>query len=80
MLDAFSGDAIPVHLLTRESVALYFRLLKPNGVIAFHVSNHYLALAPVVRQLANEAGYQAVQVTNQNDEDKQCLCRRLGDW
>jgi hypothetical protein len=44
VLDAFSGDAIPVHLLTREALALYLRLLKPNGVIAFHVSNHYLAL------------------------------------
>ncbi len=69
VLDAFSGDAIPVHLLTREAVALYLRLLKPNGVIAFHVSNHYLALAPVVRQLAAEAGFQAVQVTNHDDPD-----------
>jgi SAM-dependent methyltransferase len=77
VLDAFSGDAIPVHLLTREAVALYLRLLKPNGVIAFHVSNHYLALAPVVRQLANEAGYQAVQVENQKDEDNSV---NAADW
>jgi SAM-dependent methyltransferase len=68
-LDAFSGDAIPVHLLTRESMALYRRLLKPNGVIAFHVSNHYLSLAPVVKQLATEAGLQAVLVKNAADED-----------
>ncbi len=77
VLDAFSGDAIPVHLLTRESVALYLRLLKPNGVIAFHVSNHYLALAPVVRQLADEAGYQAVQVENQKDDDNTV---NAADW
>ena len=77
VLDAFSGDAIPVHLLTRESLALYLRLLKPNGVIAFHVSNHYLALAPVVRQLANEAGYQAVQVTNHDDPDNSVFA---ADW
>jgi spermidine synthase len=77
VLDAFSGDAIPVHLLTRESLALYLRLLKPNGVIAFHVSNHYLALAPVVRQLANEAGYQAVQVTNHDDPDNTVFA---ADW
>jgi len=77
VLDAFSGDAIPVHLLTRESVALYLRLLKPNGVIAFHVSNHYLALAPVVKQLANEAGYQAVQVTNHDDVENSVFA---SDW
>ena len=69
VLDAFSGDAIPVHLLTRESLALYLRLLKPNGVIAFHVSNHYLALAPVVQQLAQQAGYPAVLVSNHADTD-----------
>jgi len=77
VLDAFSGDAIPVHLITREAVALYLRLLKPNGVIAFHVSNHYLALAPVVRQLANERGYQAVQVTNHDDPDNTVFA---SDW
>ena len=77
VLDAFSGDAIPVHLLTRESLALYLHLLKPNGVIAFHVSNHYLALAPVVRQLANEAGYQAVLVTNHDDVDNNVSA---ADW
>jgi spermidine synthase len=77
VLDAFSGDAIPVHLLTRESLALYLRLLKPNGVIAFHVSNHYLALAPVVRQLANQAGYQVVQVTNHDDSDNNVFA---ADW
>ena len=77
VLDAFSGDAIPVHLLTRESVALYSKLLKPNGVIAFHVSNHYLALAPVVKQLANEAGYDAVQVTNHDDVENSVFA---SDW
>jgi hypothetical protein len=77
VLDAFSGDAIPVHLLTREAFALYVRLMKPSGVIAVHVSNHYLALAPVVRQLANQAGYQAVQVTNHDDLDNTVFA---ADW
>jgi len=77
VLDAFSGDAIPVHLLTRESVALYLRLLRPNGVIAFHVSNNYLALAPVVRQLANQAGYQAVEVKNHDDAENNVFA---ADW
>jgi SAM-dependent methyltransferase len=69
-LDAFSGDAIPVHLLTKEAVALYLRHLNPNGVLAFHVSNDFLDLAPVVRQLADAVDYQAVLVRNhESDED-----------
>jgi SAM-dependent methyltransferase len=48
VVDAFSGDAIPVHLLTREAFALYWRHLKPDGVLAIHTSNTYLQLAPVV--------------------------------
>jgi hypothetical protein len=77
VLDAFSGDAIPVHLMTREALSLYLRLLKPNGAIAFHVSNNYLALAPVVRQLANEAGYQAIEVKNHGDSDNYIFA---ADW
>ena len=46
-VDAFSSDAIPIHLLTREALALYFKHLKPNGFLALHISNRYLDLAPV---------------------------------
>ena len=63
-LDAFSSDAIPVHLLTREAVELYQRHLKPNGVLAIHISNHYLDLEPVVANLARHFGYQAALVDN----------------
>src|SRR5205814_881496 len=52
-VDAFSSDAIPVHLLTREAIALYFRHLQPGGVLAVHVSNKYLNLAPVVGMAAD---------------------------
>ena len=55
-LDAFSSDAIPTHLLTREAFALYRAHLAPGGVIAFHVSNRFLDLAPVVAALAREPG------------------------
>lgn len=51
-IDAFSGDAIPVHLLTRECLAVYQKHLKPDGILAVHISNRYLDLAPVVRALA----------------------------
>ena len=56
VLDAFSGDAIPVHLLTRESLALYVRQLRPGGIIAVHISNRHLDLRPVVVGLAEDAG------------------------
>jgi hypothetical protein len=56
VLDAFSSDAIPTHLLTREALQLYLRKLARGGVLAFHVSNNYLDLEPVVGRLAAEAG------------------------
>jgi spermidine synthase len=59
VVDAFSGDAIPLHLLTREAIEVYRRQLAPGGVIAFHVSNSYLDLAPEIRRLADSAGMQA---------------------
>ena len=54
VLDAFSSDAIPVHLITREAVELYLRKLAPGGMLAFHISNRYLDLEPVLANLAEE--------------------------
>ncbi|MGI8595239.1 MAG: spermidine synthase [Solirubrobacteraceae bacterium] len=56
VLDAFASDAIPTHLLTREALALYRSRLRDGGVLAFHISNNYLALEPVVGNLASDAG------------------------
>lgn len=67
-VDAFSGDAIPVHLLTKEAFAVYFRHLKPNGILAVHVSNTYLDLAPVVKLLADDAGYATRMISNDADD------------
>ncbi len=67
-VDAFSGDAIPVHLLTKEAFALYFRHLKPGGVLAVHVSNRYLALSPVVALDARALGLDARVVSSSADE------------
>lgn len=55
VLDAFSSDAIPVHLLTREALRLYLEMLAPDGLLALHLSNRHLALAPVVANLAGDA-------------------------
>lgn len=58
ILDAYSSDAIPVHLLTREALALYQKKLTERGVLVFHISNQYFELAPVVARLAADAGMQ----------------------
>jgi len=68
-VDAFSGDAIPVHLLTAEALKLYQRHLAPGGIIAFHVSNTYLKLGPVVQEQADHAGLHAVMVSTEDDDD-----------
>ena len=56
VLDAFSSDAVPTHLLTREAVALYLRKIRPGGIALLHVSNRYLDLASVVAAVAADIG------------------------
>jgi len=53
VMDAFSGDSVPVHLITKEAFAIYFRHLKPTGILAVNISNSYLALDPVIERAAN---------------------------
>lgn len=60
VLDAFSSDSIPVHLMTREAFELYFRTLSPNGLLLVHVSNRFLDLGPVVAAVARSLGYSAM--------------------
>ena len=62
VIDAFSGDAVPIHLLTRESADLYWRALKDDGVLVFQVTNRHLDLAPVVRGLAAQHGVETVRI------------------
>jgi SAM-dependent methyltransferase len=56
VVDAFSSDAIPVHLMTREAIEVYFRKLRPDGVLALQLTNQYLGLEPVVDALARDLG------------------------
>jgi SAM-dependent methyltransferase len=69
-VDAFSSDSIPVHLLTREAFQLYFRHLKPDGVLAVHVSNRYLDLQPVVKMEA-EALRKTVRMVEIEDDEEE---------
>lgn len=63
-IDAFAGDSIPMHLVTREAMALYVRHLAENGVIVFQATNRYIDIMPVVKRLASEFGMQAVLVSD----------------
>ena len=73
VLDAFSSDAIPVHLLTKEAFEVYERHLNTNGIIAVHISNHYLDLEPVVVNLARHFGYKLAAIDYDDTESE-------GDW
>jgi hypothetical protein len=70
VLDAFTGDAIPAHLLTREAFDVYLRHLVDGGVIAVHVSNKYLHLVPVVRRLAEHCGLGTTRISAEGDEER----------
>ena len=70
VLDAFSGDAVPVHLLTREAFAVYFKHLRPGGILAVHTSNLHLDLVPIVRLAATHFNKHAWQVKSAADKAK----------
>ena len=78
-VDAFSSDAIPVHLITREALGVYLRHMKSDGIVAFHVSNRFLDLIPVVARIAKEQGAHAVLVNDDPDDEDESL-RSRSDW
>ena len=63
-IDAFSGDSIPMHLVTREAMEIYVRHIKPGGVIVFQATNRFVDIAPVVERLASALGLTAVLVSD----------------
>ena len=76
IVDAFTGDAIPVHLLTKEASDLYWQHLKENGVLALHISNLHVDLSDVVRQMAKQAGKEAIYIEYKKRKDSQSS----NDW
>jgi len=75
-VDAFSGDSVPVHLLTFEAFAQYFRHLKPDGILAVHISNRFLDLRPVVRSAADHFGWAVRLIDAESEPDKLVLRSR----
>ena len=65
VIDAFSSDSVPVHLLSAEAMEVYLKHLAPDGVIAFNVTNRYLNLAPVIQRIAQEYGLAAMYVSDE---------------
>ncbi|HJW09715.1 MAG TPA: fused MFS/spermidine synthase [Holophagaceae bacterium] len=76
-IDAFSSDSIPVHLLTREAIALYRRQLRPGGILAVHITNRYLDLEPVLKCESDEARWPAELVSDDADDG---LATYSTDW
>ena len=71
VMDAFSGDSVPVHLITREAFATYFRHLKPDGILAVNITNTYLDLEQVMAHAARAFGKTAMAYHFEPDEDDQ---------
>ena len=72
-VDAFSGDSVPVHLLTKEAMGLYWRHLNPDGMLAVHISNRYLDLEGVVKTGADATGKVALEFSDERDDsDEVC--------
>ena len=76
VIDAFSSDAIPVHLITTEALGVYLRHMKPGGVIAFHVTNRFLNLVPVVEGLVAAHNLFMIHIA---DDGEDSLASR-SDW
>ena len=68
-IDAFSGDAIPAHLITNEAFALYKEHLHPQGILAIHITNTYLDLYPVVKKLAEHHGFKYTRIARAGNDD-----------
>ena len=71
LIDAFSSASVPLHLLTREALALYLSKLRPNGLLLFHVSNNHLDVATALARLADDAGVLALYQDNQIESEQE---------
>ena len=79
-IDAFSSDAIPLHLLTREAFDVYARALQPEGIALVHISNRYVDLEPVLRAFEEQAGWHAMVRDDAPSADDEALSRTGSIW
>jgi SAM-dependent methyltransferase len=79
-VDAFSSDAVPMHLLTREALRVYGNAVQPGGIVLFHISNRYLDLKPVIADLAAREGWAAAMLQYVPDESEEVLNATISVW
>lgn len=79
-VDAFSSDAVPMHLLTREALAVYGRAVQRDGIVLFHISNRYLDLRPVVADIAARNGWASAMMQYVPDEEASDLNATISVW
>ena len=79
-VDAFSSDAVPMHLLTREALRVYGRAVQRNGLVLFHISNRYLDLKPVVADIAAREGWTAAMMQYVPEEEDEILNATISVW
>ncbi len=79
-VDAFSSDAVPMHLLTHEALRDYGRAVQPNGIVLFHISNRYLDLQPVIAELAQSSHWEAAILVYQPTEDELAQNATISVW
>jgi SAM-dependent methyltransferase len=79
-VDAFSSDSVPMHLLTREALAVYGRVVQPNGIVLFHISNRYLNLRPVIADIAARGGWTASMMQYQPEPDEEVMNATISVW
>jgi SAM-dependent methyltransferase len=79
-IDAFSSDAVPMHLLTREALSVYGRAVQPGGIVLFHISNRYLDLKPVIADIAARGGWQSQMLQYVPTEDEEILNNSVSVW
>jgi SAM-dependent methyltransferase len=79
-LDAFSSDSVPMHLLTREALADYGRVLQRDGIVLYHVSNRYLDLRPVVADLAEQGGWTSAMLEYVPEEEEELANATISVW
>src|SRR6185436_3921299 len=80
ILDAFSSDAVPVHLLTREAMSAYARTLKPGGLMLFHLSNRYYRLEPAVVATARAAGLAGLSTRYEPPDGESAVADSDSTW
>ena len=79
-VDAFSSDSVPMHLLTREALGVYGRVVQRDGIVLFHISNRYLDLKPVIADIAEQGGWSSAMLQYVPEEEEEAMNATISVW